>query len=405
MRRERRLAGLNVGNSSICAVIGGLDAGNRLEVLGIGCVPSQGIQRGTITDAAALTGALEEVVSRAEESANLRLDTVFVGFSPVEMKNCYRRGTVNLSGQEKNVVHKDMERAERLARRVFLSLEETVLAEIQQEWCLDDQEGIRSPLGMAGTRLTAQFLHLVVPAAVRDKLEAAVDQIGLEAEGIYPSGPGAGFAVLTEEERNGGVVLLDIGGGTTQIVLFDEGRVTDVQVMPWGGNNLTEKIGASLSVDAARAEELKLKYARVRSRARKKEIVPAGGEETRRPARWIELDKVAEAETRKMFSRVKTALEHSPAQPQPVSALVLTGGGSQLEGISELAGEFFDLPARVGVAQRVKGSDDLIQSQPAVAAAGLIYYGARQARKKNLIQGLIPVGAVRCFQDLMDEYF
>lgn len=372
------VVGLDIGTSKVVAIVGQPTDDGAIEIAGIGSHPSHGMKKGVVINIESTVQSIQRAIEEAELMAGCDIHSVYVGIAGSHISSMNSDGVVAVRDRE--VMPSDIERVIDSARARAVSEGQRILHVLPQEYAIDNQEGIREPLGMSGVRLEAR-VHLVTAAlnAVQN-IEKCVRRCGLEVDDIILEQLASSYAVLTEDERELGVCMVDLGGGTTDIAVFTEGAIRHTAVIPIAGDQVTNDIAMALRTPTQYAEEIKVKYACALTRlASSDDIirVPSVGD---RPARELsrqELAQVVEPRYEELFTLVREELRRSGYEDLVAAGIVLTGGTARMEGVTELAEEIFRMPVRVASPQNVRGLADVVRNPIYSTGVGLLLYGMR----------------------------
>lgn len=375
------VVGLDIGTSKVVAIVGQPTDDGGIEIAGIGSHPSRGMKRGVVINIESTVQSIQRAVEEAELMAGCDIHSVYVGVAGSHISSMNSDGVVAI--KEREVTPSDIERVIDSARARAVSEGQRVLHVLPQEFSIDTQGGIREPLGMSGVRLEAQ-VHLVTAAlnAVQN-IEKCVRRCGLEVDAIILEQLASSMAVLTEDERELGVCMVDIGGGTTDMAIFTEGAIRHTAVIPIAGDQVTNDIAMALRTPTQHAEEIKVKYACALTHlAASDEMikVPSVGD---RPARDLSrqaLAEVVEPRYEELFTLVRDELRRSGYEDMVAAGIVLTGGTSRMEGVSELAEEIFHMPVRIACPQNVRGLADVVRNPIYATGVGLLHYALQETR-------------------------
>ena len=380
-KSERKLiVGLDIGTSKVVAVVGELTAENTIEVIGIGSNPSRGLKRGVVVNIESTVQSIQRAVEEAELMAGCEINTVFAGIAGSHVRSLNSHGIVAI--RDKEVSRSDVDRVIDAARAVAIPADQRILHVLPQEFLVDSQEGIREPIGMSGIRLEAK-VHLVTGAVnAAQNIVKCVQRCGLDVEDVVLEQLASSYSVLTDDEKDLGICLVDTGGGTTDIAVFRGGAIQHTAVIPVAGDQVTNDIAVSLRTPTQYAEEIKIKYACALSQLANPdetiEVPSVGDRPPRRLARQT-LAEVVEPRYEELFSLVRDELRRSGFEELIAAGIVLTGGSSKMEGAVELAEEIFHVPVRLGVPQYVEGLVDVVRNPIHATAVGLLLYGKEAA--------------------------
>jgi cell division protein FtsA len=380
------VVGLDVGTSKIVAIVGEMQADGSVEVIGLGSHPSRGLKRGVIVDMTSTEQAIQRAVEEAELMAGCEIHSVFAGISGNHIRSLNSDGTVAI--KDKEVSEGDVERVLDAARAVPVAADQKVLHVLPQEYVIDNQDGIRQPIGMAGVRLEAH-VHVVTAAlSATQNIGKCVARCGLVVDELIMQPLAASFATLTDDEKDLGVCLVDIGAGTTDIAVFTDGAIRHTACIPIAGDQVTNDIAVALRTPTQHAEDIKIKYAcALEQLARNDETiqVPSVGDRTSRRLARQTLAQVVEARYRELFSLVLAELRRSGLENMVAAGLVLTGGASRIEGAGELAEEIFHMPVRLATPQGVNGLSDVVSNAIHSTGVGLLLYGSKADYSRTLL--------------------
>jgi cell division protein FtsA len=378
MARSELIVGLDIGTTKICAVVGELSP-EGVDVVGIGTSPSTGLRKGVVVNIEQTVQSIKRALEEAELMAGCDIRSVYAGIAGSHIKGFNSHGVIAVKGGEVGV--KDVERVIDAAKAVAIPLDREVIHILPQEYIVDDQRGIHDPLGMAGVRLEVK-VHIVTGAVTSaQNIVRSCHRSGLDVADIVLESLASSKAVLTPEEREIGVALVDLGGGTTDIAIFGSDSIKHTAVIALGGTNLTNDIAFGLRTPMAAAEKIKIKYGCCLA-----ETVPAddfievpsvGDREPRRLSRQV-LAEICEPRVEEILALVEQDLVRSGFKNRIAAGVVLTGGTSLISGMQELAEQVFNLPTRLGYPRGVGGLKDVVASPMYATAVGLLLYGAEK---------------------------
>lgn len=377
---KRMIVGLDIGTSKVVAIVGEVGADNSVEIVGIGTHPSKGMKKGVVVNIESTVQTIQRAVDEAELMAGCQIHSVYVGIAGSHIRSLNSHGIVAIKEQE--VVAQDLERVIDAARAVAIPADQKVLHVLPQEYVIDSQEGIKEPRGMSGVRLEAK-VHLVTCAVnAAQNIEKCIRRCGLEVDDMILEQLASSYSVLTDDERELGVCLVDIGGGTTDIAIFTEGSIRHTGVIPIAGDQVTNDIAMALRTPSQHAEEIKIRYACALTQlagADQTIKVPSVGDRPPRDLSRQSLAEVVEPRYDELFTLIQAELRRSGFEDLIPSGIVLTGGTSKMEGAVELAEEIFHMPVRVGYPQNTEGYADVTNNPIYATAVGLLHYGASHA--------------------------
>jgi cell division protein FtsA len=379
-RGRQVVAGLDVGTTKSCCVIAEWSPAGTLDIVGVGLSPCRGLRKGVVVNIDSTVESIKLAVSEAEEMAGVEISTVFAGIAGGHIRGINSRGVVAVSGKHREVSPHDIDRALEAARAINLPLDREVVHVLPQTYVVDDQDGIKEPLGMSGVRLEVE-VHLVTGAtsSVRNVIRS-VNRAGLQVQDVVLEPLASAEAILSEQEKELGVMLIDIGGGTTDVALFRDGAVWYTGVLPLGGDHISNDIAVGLRTPTADAEDLKKRHgSALTALVREDETVDVpsvGGRKARHLSRHI-LSEIIQPRVEEMFTLIARDVARAGLEDAAAAGVVLTGGTSIMRGVPELAEQIFDVPVRRGVPAGISGLADVVQSPIYSTAVGLALYGAR----------------------------
>ena len=385
------IVGLDIGTSKVVAIVGELQDDGQVEVIGFGMHPSKGLKKGVVVNIESTVNSIQRAIEEAELMAGCDISQVYAGIAGSHVRSLNSHGIVAIRDRE--VTQSDVDRVIDAARAVAIPADQKVLHVLPQEFIIDGQEGIREPIGMSGVRLEAR-VHMVTGAAsAAQNIVKCVQRCGLEVEDIVLEQLASSYAVLTDDEKELGICLVDIGGGTTDIAVFNNGAIRHTAVIPIAGDQVTNDIALSMRTPTQYAEEIKIKYACALSQLANLdetiEVPSVGDRPPRRLARQT-LAEVVEPRYEELFGLIRDELRRSGCENMIAAGIVLTGGSAKMEGAVELAEEVFHMPVRLGVPQHVRGLGDVVRNPIHSTGIGLLVYARSQALRQA---GDIPVGA------------
>jgi cell division protein FtsA len=384
------IVGLDIGTSKVVALVGEVNESGEVEIVGIGSHASRGLKKGVVVNIESTVQSIQRAVEEAELMAGCQIHSVYVGIAGSHIRSLNSHGIVAIRDRE--VQSLDVERVIDAAQAVAIPADQKILHILPQEFIIDNQEGVKDPLGMSGVRLEAK-VHLVTCAVnAIQNIEKCVRRCGLEVEDVILEQLASSYAVLTDDEKELGVCLVDIGGGTTDIAIFTEGAIKHTGVIPIAGDQVTNDIAMALRTPTQYAEEIKIKYACALTQltgADETIKVPSVGERPPRDLSRQALAEVVEPRYDELFTLIQAELRRSGFEDLIPAGIVLTGGTSKMEGAVELAEEIFHMPVRLGAPNAVSGLMDIVRNPIYATGVGLLNYGQNQgvtATKSTAIQ-------------------
>lgn len=372
------VVGLDLGTTKIAVVIAELEPRGQVKVIGVGCSPSEGLRRGVVIDVEKTVQAVRRAIQEAELMAGVQVAAVYAGIAGVHISSCNSRGVVAVSGMAGEISREDKDRVIEAARAVSVEGGRQVLHVLPQEFFVDGQGGIRDPVGIAGVRLEAD-VHLVTGASTAvQNIRNSIVRAGYEVRSVVLEPLAASYAVLDEDEREMGVCLIDIGGGTTDVALFSLGSIHHTAVIGLGGQNVTNDVAVGLRTSWSQAEQVKCAWGTaLAATVDKEERIEVPGIAGRQPyaVPRRKLAGIIELRMEEIFSLVRENLQQAGFSRPPGAGVVLTGGGALLEGSAELAEQVFEMPVRVGLPFGLGGMVDKASNPIFATALGLVLFG------------------------------
>ncbi len=369
------IVALDIGTSKVLCLVGELCADGAIEIIGIGSHPSRGLKKGVVVNIESTVSSIQRAVEEAELMAGCKIHSVSVGIAGSHINSLNSHGIVAVRDRE--VTEYDLERVIDAARAVAIPADQKILHILPQEYEIDSSEGIKEPLGMSGVRLEAK-VHLVTGAVnAAQNIEKCVRRCGLEVDHLVLEQLASSYSVLTEDEKELGVCMIDIGGGTSDISIFTGGSIRHTAVIPIAGDQVTNDIAMALRTPTQHAEEIKIKYACALAQLAASDEtvkVPGVGD---RPARDLSrqaLAEVVEPRYEELFALIQAELRRSGFEDLIAAGIVLTGGTSKMEGAIELAEEIFHMPVSLATPHGVRGMSDILDSPIYATGIGLLQY-------------------------------
>lgn len=369
------VVGLDIGTSKIAAIIGKIKADGDIEVVGMGTYPSRGLKKGVVVNIDATVESIQHAIDEAERMSGFTAENVYVGIAGSHIKSFNSNGMVAIRNQD--VQPEDIERVMDAAQTIAIPSDERVLHILSQEYIIDNQGGIREPIGMSGVRLEAKVHMVTGSVSAAQNITKCVERCNLGVADIILEQLASSESVLSEDEKELGVCLVDIGGGTTDIAVFHNGSIRHTAVISVAGDQVTNDIAVALRTPTQAAEEIKKKYACALPQLidKDEEIeVPSVGD---RPARCLSrrtLVEVIEPRYEELFQLIQAELRSAGFEDILAAGVVLTGGSSLVEGAVELAEEVFHMPVRLGMPQGIEGLKDEVNSPSYATTVGLLMY-------------------------------
>ena len=404
---ENLIVGLDIGTTKICAIVGTMTE-SGLDIVGIGTSPSRGMRKGVVINIESTVTAIRKAIQEAELMAGCEINSVFAGIAGGHINGINSQGVIAIKSRE--VTAEDVRRVIDAAKAIAIPMDREVIHILPQEFIVDDQDGIREPLGMNGVRLEVR-VHIVTGAvASAQNIIKSCNKAGVAVGDIVLEQLASAEAVLTPDEKDLGVALIDIGGGTTDIAIFVDGAIKHTSVLSLGGNHLTNDIAVGLRTPTQEAERIKQKWGCCLTSMVGKdetiEVPSVGGREPRVLSRQL-LAEILEPRVEEIFTLVNRELIKSGYENRISSGLVITGGSAILPGMPELAEQIFNLPVRRGVQQGIGGLADVVNSPIYATGVGLVKYGSRNMQSRNFAIGQENVfdKVVRRMKEWFGEFF
>ncbi len=376
MASQDLIVGLDIGTTKICAIVGEVNDSGGVDIVGIGTHPSKGLRKGVVINIEATVASIKHAIQEAELMAGCEITHVYAGIAGGHIRGMNSHGIVAV--KEKEVTQADVDRVIDAARAVAIPLDREVIHILPQEYVIDEQDGIKEPLGMSGVRLEAK-VHIVTGAVTSaQNIVKCAQRCGLTVSDIVLEQLASSEAVLSADEKDLGVALIDIGGGTTDIALFSDGSIVHTSVLAVGGDHITNDIAVGLRTPMDDAERIKQKHGCALSSLIDKdetiEVPSVGGRKPRTLSRQI-LTEIIEPRVEEMFSLVQQEIQRTGYEDLLASGVVITGGATLLKGMPELAEDILGLPVRLGVPQHIGGLVDVVKSPVFATGVGLVLFG------------------------------
>jgi cell division protein FtsA len=404
-KNDRNLVvGLDIGTSKVCAIVGEIGVDGEVEIIGIGFHPSRGLKKGVVVNIESTVQSIQRAVEEAELMAGCQINSVYAGIAGSHIRSLNSHGIVAI--RDKEVTASDVERVIDAARAVAIPADQKILHILPQEFIIDSQEGIREPVGMSGVRLEAR-VHMVTGAvSAAQNIIKCVRRCGLEVDDVILEQLASSESVLLEDEKDLGVCLVDIGGGTTDLAIFSEGAIRHTAVIPIAGDQVTNDIAVALRTPTQNAEEIKIKYACALAQlatADETIEVPSVGERPPRRLARQTLAEVVEPRYEELLTLIQAELRRSGFEDIIAAGMVLTGGSSKMEGLVELAEEILHMPVRIGVPQTVTGLVDVVRNPIYATGVGLLQFGQNHT-SEHATDGA-PIGSFKSVFERMKSWF
>ena len=403
---RRRIVGLDIGTSKVAAIVGEITPDGDIEIIGIGSHRSRGLKKGVVVNIESTVQSIQRAIEEAELMAGCHIDEVYAGIAGSHVRSLNSHGIVAIRDRE--VFQQDIERVIDAAQAVAIPADQKVLHILPQEYLVDSQEGVREPLGMSGVRLEAK-VHLVTCAVnAAQNVGKCIERCGLKVKDIILEQLASSYAVLSDDERELGVCLVDIGGGTTDIAVFTDGAIRHTAVIPIAGDQVTNDIAMALRTPTQNAEEIKIKYACALTQlagANETIKVPGVGDKPAKELSRQALAEVVEPRYDELFTLVQAELRRSGFEDLIAAGIVLTGGSSKMEGVIELAEEIFHMPVSLGTPKHVTGLKDIVRNPIYATGVGLLLYGKQREEEMRGRGKSRSSGVVKRWKTWLSENF
>jgi cell division protein FtsA len=402
------IVGLDIGTTKIAAVVAEITEDERPKIVGLGIHPADGLKKGMVANLEQAVESVIRAVQDAELMAGVKVEKVFAGISGSHIRGISSRGIISLAKSSKEIGQADVDKVIEAAKAVALPLDREIIHAIPQEFSVDDQSGIKDPMGMSGTRLEADVYIITGSVTSAQNIHKSLQRAGLEVLDLVLQPLASSYALLTPEEEESGVVLIELGGGITDMALFYDGSLRYTATIGLGGRNITNDIAIGLKTSVDKAEELKRNYGcALNGLVDSDETISVpglGSKEPKEISRAV-LSAIIEPRVEEIFNLVLKEMRKSDHAELVTSGIVLTGGGALLEGTQELAEQVFDLPVRVGSPDGVIGIEDVVSNPIHATGVGLILYGLShpQGRRNEKNRGKFRK-VYRKIKNLFGEY-
>lgn len=399
------IVGLDIGTSKVVAIVGELTTEGGLDIIGIGSHPSNGLKKGVVVNIEATVQSIQRAIEEAELMAGCQIHSVYTGIAGSHIRSLNSHGIVAI--REHEVTQADVDRVIDAAKAVPISADQKILHILPQQFIIDTQDSIREPIGMSGVRLEAKVHIVTGSVSAAQNIIKCIRRCGLEVDDIILQQLASSYSVLTDDEKELGVCIVDIGGGTTDIGVFTNGSIRHTAVIPIAGDQVTNDIAVALRTSSQIAEDIKLKYACAVSAMVDPqdvfEVPGSSGERTARKLSRAALAEVVEPRYEELLMLVQAELRRQGLEEALGSGIVVTGGSSKVEGMIELAEEVFRMPVRLGYPRYVTGLTDVTKNPIYATGVGLLLYGREQQTVRH--SGDFPVNPVQGMWGKVKRWF
>jgi len=407
-RTDRYVVGLDIGTTKICCVVGEIRESGDVQIVGLGGAASRGLRKGLVVNPEATIDAIKAAVEEAELMAGVNIELAVVGIAGGHIRSFNSRGVVAVSGKDRSVTREDLRRVMDAARAVSIPQDREILHVLPQEFVLDEQGGISAPVGLIGARLEAN-VHIITAASTSvQNLVTCCNRAGIEVRDMVLEQLAASEAVLTADEKELGVALIDIGGGTTDLAIFERGSIWHTAVLPVGGDHFTNDLAVGLRTPIPDAERLKKKNGSALSALVSEkdavEVPPVGRGKPRLLSLQV-LSEILQPRAEEVFTLIRQEIARAGFEKSLNAGIVLTGGGSLLPGMNDVAEQIFDMPVRQGLPHEAENLMDPQSGPQQATAIGLTVFGARNQRPRRSSNLGVPVGALGRVGDRVRAWF
>lgn len=398
------ITGLDIGTTKIGVIIAEVEDDSQPKVIGVGTAPSEGLRKGVVVNLEKTVRSIENAIEHAEQMAGVKVDQVYVGIAGDHIRSYNGRGVVAVAGPENEITEDDVRRAIDAAKAVVMPIDREIIHIIPQEFIVDDQRGIKDPLGMSGVRLETE-VHIVTGAITSaQNICRSVERAGLDVKDLVLEPLASSYSVLNDDEKELGVVVMDMGGGTTDIAMFFEGCIRHTSVVALGGGNVTNDIALCLRTPIDQAETIKIRHgcalpSLIEDQDKTVEIAGVGGRPPRKVAQELLAD-IIHPRMEEIFRLAAGEIRKSEFANLMTAGVVITGGGALIKGAAELAEEIFDMPVKLGIPKGFSGLIDLAKSPIHATGVGLILYAIANRYE---LEGLLSEGEVGLFEKIWDR--
>jgi cell division protein FtsA len=387
MEEPKTIVGIDVGTTKICTLVGEVYGDGQLRIIGAGVVPSRGLRKGVVVNVQEATDAIRASAEKAERFSGYEIASAYVGVAGQDISAINSRGVVGISRSDRGISEADIERALDAARAIAIPHNREIIHTIPRGFVVDGQEGVKDPIGMQGIRLEVEA-HIVTGSSTSvSNLVRCVRQAGVKVDDLILQPLASGAAVLKETEQEMGVVLADVGGGTTDIGIFIDGSIWHTVILGTGGEHLTRDVAVGLRTPFSTAEELKTRYGHaVPATLATDELIEVAsfGDGARQPVSRMQLAEVLEARAEEILTLILREIKRSGYDGLLAAGLVLCGGSAELAGFKDLAQQVLQLPVRVGAPHDLQGMTDGLESPAYATAVGLLLWGMRRTQQDRL---------------------
>ena len=384
VKKDNLIVGIDIGTTKICAIIGEVDSQGEIDIIGLGLSPSRGLRKGVVIDLESTVESIKKSVHEAEIMAGIPVESAYVGIAGGHIKGISSRGVIAVSGKNREITQTDIDRVIDAAKAVALPMDREVIHVLPQEYIIDNQDRIKQPLGLSGVRLEVD-VHIITGAvASAQNIIKSVNRAGLEVKDIILEQLASSESTMVSDEKDLGVAVVDIGGGTTDLAIFVNGSIRHAAVISLGGDNFTYDIAVGLRTPNREAEGIKRKHGCVLTTLlddkETVEVPTVGGRKPRVVSRQV-LCEIMEPRAEEIFGLVDREIKNSGYGNLIPAGVLITGGSSLMKGMVEIAEQIFDLPVRLGIPSGFGGLAEIVKSPEYSTGTGLLLYGWRYGQK------------------------
>ena len=389
MVKGDQIVGLDIGTTKICAIVAEAEVGGLLKITGVGSSPSDGLKRGVVVNVEQTVQSIQRAIEEAERQSDTRISAVYAGIAGDHIRSLNCRGVIAVSGPDSEITAHDEARVIETAKAVSIPMDREIIHVLPQSFVVDDQPGVKNPIGMSGVRLEAD-VHMVTGAVTSaQNICKSIRRAGVEVVDLVLEPLASSYAVLSPEEEEMGVVLVDVGGGTTDIAVFYDGSIRHTAVVGLGGENVTHDVSIGLRTPLKQAEETKREHGcALRTLVGKEESIEVPGL-AGRPSYMVpraELSAVIEARMEEIFTLVHREIRRTDYADLLAAGVVITGGGAMLEGTVELAEEVFGMPVSLGTSSGITGLADSVKQPIYATGVGLVQFGMHHRTRGDMVR-------------------
>jgi cell division protein FtsA len=407
MADDTKIVGLDIGTTKIAAIIAEVDESEQLKIIGLGTSPSEGLKRGVVINLEKTVESIASAVEDAEMMAGVKVNSVYAGIAGDHIRSINSRGVLAVSRSDHEITVADVDKVVEAAKTVALPMDREIIHVLPQEFTVDDQSGIKDPVGMVGVRLETE-VHIVTGAVTSaQNIYRSVKKAGLEVLDLVLQPLASSYALLTPDEEELGVALVDLGGGTTDFAIFYDGSIRHTGVVGLGGKNVTNDIAIGLRTPVDRAEEIKKLYGCAMSGLVDSDetidVPGVGGREPKQISRNV-LASIIEPRVEEILSLTLQEMKKSNFHESLAAGVVLTGGGSLMQGIAELTEKILDVPVRTGKPAGMTGLEQMVSSPIYSTGVGLLIYGWEQMKEGKSGGRLKGKGLFRKMKSILNQY-